>query len=70
MTAILCGVGQEAASWHAVRKTQAPMGLMAPHSSATGMKSAGDTGPCPGRFQRSNTSKPVISSVATDFCTW
>src|SRR5205814_1684711 len=50
-----------AACRHAVSMTQAPSGTISPVRSATGMKSAGDTKPRSGWFQRTSASTPVMS---------
>ena len=52
------------------RSTQAPIGTIDPVSSATGMNSAGDTGPSVGLFQRSSASTAAISPVSSSNTGW
>ena len=56
LTATRTEPGQRAASRHAVRSTHSPIASISPHSSATGMKSAGETSPRVGWFQRISAS--------------
>src|SRR5258706_3264584 len=54
---------QDTASKQAAFKTQQLIGTTRPDRSATGMKTAGDTEPESGGFQRSNASNPSIRPV-------
>ena len=60
---VMAPSGQAIASAHARLRTKAPSGAMSPHSSATGMNSAGETNPSSGCGQRTSASAPVISPV-------
>ena len=56
--------GQRAASAQAVRITHSPMRRIRLLSSAIGMKTAGDMGPCSGLTQRSSASKPTVTRLS------
>ena len=61
----------QAAAWRqAVCSTQRPSGTITPLSSATGMNSAGLTGPSSGQVQRVSTSRPVMRPLVTSICGW
>ncbi len=56
--------GAQAAIWRqASSMAQAPTGTIRPLRSSSGMNSAGDTTPWPGRFQRSKASAPTMRPV-------
>ena len=59
--AILTSAGQLAASAQAAPSTHSPSATIAPVSSASGMKSAGEIRPRAGWCQRNSASKPLIS---------
>ena len=63
LTATMQSFGQLAASRQAVRSTHSPIEVITPVSSASGMKSSGDTAPRVGHCQRSSASKPVTGLV-------
>ena len=64
LTAIRTCSGQRVASASAVRNTNVPILPIMPHSSANGMNFSGEMAPRTGWFQRTNASKPAISSLA------
>src|SRR5580704_13735164 len=55
--------GQRAASVHARRKTQSPIGMIRPVSSASQMNSCGKTTPLCGWFQRNKASQQLMLLV-------
>ena len=55
---------QSRSCWHACSRTQAPMGMMSPLSSATGMKRYGGTSPWSGCCQRMRASTPTVVTPA------
>ena len=59
-----------AASAHACCKTQAPMSVINPVSSASAMKSPGSVSLKPGRDQRTSASKCTVSPVAVSTIGW
>jgi len=74
LTAIRCRLTpcacQLLACWQAVRKTHSPIGIIKPVSSASGMKSTGDTDPSSGLCQRNNASTPLICPLGKSSCGW
>ncbi len=58
-TATRRGSGRTAAVRQACRRADSPIGSMRPVSSASGMNSLGETGPCLGWLQRGSAPKPT-----------
>jgi len=70
LTATRICVGQRTASAQAWCQNPLPIAMMSPVSSAMGMKSAGDTLPRSGWFQRKRASKAMTSLRLTSMSGW
>ncbi len=70
LTATDMCAGQVIASRQAWRMTHSPIGTISPISSASGMKSAGETSPRSGCRQRIRASQPISFSLSSCNCGW